>query len=193
MKYKQLHDELYLIEEALSYKDFVAIEDEFYYEKWNFDKRGNGEENCEEYPVRGELQKPYSQSNLSTLGDNLQFIKIGTESKYKCERILRTRLTFLRIHTNIQFFGQESSFHRDIDNPPNNLKFWGLLYFVQSKWNSEWGGDFVCNVGKEYINVPYIPGNAVLFNTQNQHKGMAPNVLCRDARLSLQYLFMQNL
>ena len=54
------------------------------------------------------------------------------------------------------FFGQESTFHQDSDKRESG-KDWSFLIFVDSDWNSEHGGDFICELENgKYKNIPFI-------------------------------------
>ena len=87
----------------------------------------------------------------------------------------------------------QSIFHKDgpLDNPSDSL--WTFVIFCQSNWNTIWGGEFCCNVGDEYVYVPYIPNNGCLFDCRNDHTGFAPNNLTAKPRLSLAYTFSRDL
>tara|TARA_B100000085_G_scaffold229691_1_gene215965 strand:+ start:1061 stop:1630 length:570 start_codon:yes stop_codon:yes gene_type:complete len=185
--YKQIAPELWSISQVLTPYDFYSLHQEFLYDSWKFQKYQD--DRPLSYPRRGQLHKPMSE--LGTLGDNLQLIKIGTKVQLFAQKILKTRLELSRIHTNIQFFGQESTFHIDVENDTTRGNYWGFLIFAQERWDTEWGGDFVYNIEEGYYNVPYIPNNGVIFNTQREHRGMAPNLLCNLPRFSVQFMFRE--
>tara|TARA_A100001035_G_scaffold125095_1_gene98398 strand:+ start:1846 stop:2385 length:540 start_codon:yes stop_codon:yes gene_type:complete len=175
MNSKQITEDLYCIDSFFSDSNFRRAFEEFtpYYNSWVFNK---SEGDSDHHPVIGYLDKISSHS----IGENLQFLDLGTIAKYSCQKILKQNLTLKRVNTNIQFFGQESSLH--VDGPDN---FWSLVIFMSPFWSSEWGGEFVMNDQT----IPYISNRAVLFKAHLMHKGYAPNRYCVHPRLSLAFLF----
>ena len=188
MNFKKVNEDLYLIDDVLSLNDLILVHDEFnpWYNKWLFNKREPNK--TKKYPCRGQIEKIFQHEG--SLGYNFQLIRIGTILKLHCEYFLKKKLEFNRIHTNIQFFGQESTFHIDSDKRENG-KDWSFLIFVDGDWSIEYGGDFICQIKKhEYRNVPFIPNNGVLFNSSLLHRGAAPNSLClHKPRKTVQFLF----
>ena len=188
MNFKKVNEDLYLIDDVLSLNDLILVHDEFnpWYSKWLFNKREPNK--TKKYPCRGQIEKIFRHEG--SLGYNFQLIRIGTILKLHCEHFLKKKLEFNRIHTNIQFFGQESTFHTDC-NKRNIGKNWSFLIFVDTDWNTEHGGDFICEIEKkQYKNVPFIPNNGVLFNSSLEHRGAAPNSLCLyKPRKTIQFLF----
>lgn len=188
MNFKKVTEDFYLINDVLSLKDFSLVDEEFYcnYNNWLFNKKQPNRPDW--YPCRGYIEKINTEHG--NLGYNFQFIRIGTIVKLHCEHFLKKKLRFDRIHTNIQFFGQESTFHIDTDKRENG-KDWSFLIFVDIDWNTEHGGDFICEIEKkQYKNVPFIPNNGVLFNSSLEHRGAAPNSLCLyKPRKTIQFLF----
>ena len=167
----------------LSYNDFILLNEEFNarHNSWNFLKK---DEDIDEQPYMGCLDKPLSHSD--TLGDNLTLIKYGSLLKYVCQIKLKRSLTLVRVNTNIQFFGQESSFHKDKYQPGS----WTLILFMSYKWRTEWGGEFVvCDEEGNYNYQAYIPNDAILIPAHLDHMGFAPNIMCRVPRLSVAYTY----
>tara|TARA_R100000005_G_C4942785_1_gene166597 strand:- start:236 stop:826 length:591 start_codon:yes stop_codon:yes gene_type:complete len=188
MNFKKVNEDLYLIDDVLSLNDLILVHDEFnpWYNKWLFNKREPNK--TKKYPCRGQIEKIFQPEG--SLGYNFQLIRVGTIVKLHCEYFLKKKLDFKRIHTNIQFFGQESTFHIDSDERSDD-KYWSFLIFVDGDWSIEYGGDFICQIKKhEYRNVPFIPNNGVLFNSSLPHRGAAPNSLClHKPRKTVQFLF----
>ena len=182
MKFVEVEDNIYRIKNILDTKDFFSLNDELdsKYNTWRFTKNDSYEE---DHPNMGCLMKPLSKFN--TIGDNLTLIKYGTLLKYQCQKIIKQTLTLNRVNTNIQFFGQESTFHTD-----GSFGSWTLLIFANSSWNSSWGGEFVVMTeDKEYLYQSFIPNDAVLFPAHLEHMGFAPNVLCKHPRMTIAYTY----
>lgn len=188
MNFEKVNEDLYLIENALSVKNFLLVRDEFnsWYNKWIFNKKEFDRKHRD--PCRGQIEKIRAPDG--SLGYNFQLIRVGTVVKLHCEYFLKKKLHFRRIHTNIQFFGQESTFHIDSDERSDG-KDWSFLIFMNTEWSIEYGGDFICEIGHhQYKNVPFIPNNGVLFNSSLPHRGAAPNSLClHKPRKTVQFLF----
>ena len=175
MNSKQITEDLYCIDSFFSDSNFHTALQEFTpcYNSWVFNKSEGYSDNT---PVIGYLDKISSNG----IGENLPLINLGITAKYSCQKILRKNFSLERVNTNIQFFGQESSFH--VDGPDN---FWSLVIFMSPFWSPEWGGEFVINDQT----VPYASNRAVLFKADIMHKGNAPNRYCVHPRLSLAFLF----
>lgn len=188
MNFEIINEDLYSVTGCLSATDFSLICDEFNcrYNNWLFTKKEPDRPDW--FPSRGFLEKNNTED--WNLGYNFQLIRVGTTIKLHCEHLLKKKLNFKRVHTNIQFFGQESTFHQDTDERESG-KDWSFLIFVDNNWNSEHGGDFICMLENgQYKNIPFIPNNGALFNSVLQHRGAAPNALCLyKPRKTVQFLF----
>lgn len=176
---------MYKLKDILPVDDFLKLNEEFEstHNNWTFTKN-DGDHN---HPVRGCLRKPIA--NYDTIGDNPTFIKYGSYLKYKCQKILGSRLYLYRVNNNIQFFGQESSFHQDGEE---DERCWTLNIFACTHWETGWGGEFVImDEDGEYKYHPYIPNQAILFKGHLPHMGHAPNVLCKVPRLTVAYTYRE--
>ena len=123
-----------------------------------------------------------------TLGWSLPIIAVGSHLKSIAEHKLHKRLTLNRINTNIQFYGQESSFH--VDGPPNS---WSFLLFMNQSWDAAWGGHFTIRLSEsEYESYLPTPNCAILFPAHLYHKGDAPNRLCMIPRMSIAYTYNES-
>ena len=183
VKIKQSLDELIALKDILSLKEFYQIQDEFQYTQWDFNKKENTESDA--YPRRGELRKP---KYGNTLGDNITFLNIGSRLKLHVEKILRKKIELRRINTNIQFFGQHSSFHKD----STTKSAWTLIIFCNKIWDTNWGGEFVIqNNEGDYSYVPYIPNTGVLIPAWLEHQGLPPSRLCNSPRISLAFTYRE--
>lgn len=183
MKIKQSLDEIIILKDILSDKEFYQIQDEFYYNQWDFNKKERQEDSS--YPLRGRLKKPnYGHS----LGDNLILLNIGSRLKLHVEKILRKKIELKRVNTNIQFFGQNSSFHKD----SSTESVWTLIIFCNETWNINWGGEFVIENGEgNYSYVSYLPNNGVLIPAWLEHQGLPPGRLCNLPRISVAFTYHQ--
>ena len=183
MESKLLTDRVYTLKNVLSDIEFAQVIEEFIYNRWVFNKRELDEDNS--YPFRGTLEK--NNYNLLSLGDNHVFINIGSRLKYEVAKLLHRDVELIRINTNIQFFGHDSSFHKDA-----NIGSWTLVVFCNSNWDSSWGGEFVVrNLEDDYSYVAFIPNNGVLIPGWLDHTGMAPNRLTNQPRISLAFTFQE--
>ena len=182
MKIKQSLDELIVLKNILSAKEFYQIQDEFFYNQWDFNKKEPMQNAA--YPIRGSLRKPKYGNNI---GDNITFLNIGSRLKLHAQKILRKKLELKRVNTNIQFFGQNSYFHVDssIKNPA-----WSVIVFCNKSWDANWGGEFVIKTDEDdYSYVPYIPNTGVLIPAWLEHQGLPPNRLCNLPRLSVAFTY----
>ena len=188
MKTVKVNDSIYRFSDVLSTSEYINLFDEFtfYYNNLTV-KSGDGTDN--EYP-RLSIKKPDSKlkvySETPSLGDNFVFINLSTKLKLIAEHTLKKRLRLIRINTNIQFAGQDSNFHKD-----GGVGYWTFCLFNQLGWDSEWGGEFVCCIDRDYHYVPYIPNNACLFAAHNEHKGSPPSIQCTSYRTSIACTFME--
>jgi hypothetical protein len=135
------------------------------------------------YPTWSALEKP-GEDNL---GDNLQLIRIGAHVKLLAKKILRRDLELFRVNTNIQKFGEETTFHDD-----GRVGTWTFLIYIMPYWDMAWGGDFIIQVSeRDYQSVPCFPNRGILFKGHLQHRGSAPNRLCNFIRQSLAFSFKE--
>ena len=188
MNIVKVNNEMYRVLDVLSSDDFRNINDEFDFAynhimlKW-----GDGTDNDH---LRMGLRKPdYTKEVYGTgdsLSDNFVFINLGTRLKMVAEHLLKKKLKFVRVNTNIQFGGQDSNFHKD--GPPNT---WTFLLFTQMEWDVEWGGEFVCCMNRDYHYIPYLPNTGCLFHSYNDHKGCPPTTQCTSYRTSIAFTFDQ--
>lgn len=182
MNFKKVSEDIYHVKDVLPYDMFIKLYDEFdpYYNNWHFLKKESYD--SESFPYRGQLVRH------SFLSDNLVFINIGVYIKYKLMKFLNKKLKLLRVNTNIQFPGMQSSFHTD---GTGNLD-WTFLIFCQNNWKTIHGGEFCCQTkDNDYAYVPYIPNHGCLFDCNLEHTGNAPNSLCNIPRLSIAFSFRE--
>ena len=185
VKTLSLKHQIYNIHDIFTVDEFDSIGDEFKYNYWHFNKRENTESS--NYPLRGFLQTKNSHyDGIDIIGYNNVFTNLAINVKYQIQQLVFDKpLTLRRINTNIQFFGQESSFHTDNDD-----NHWSFVCFVSPSWNTSWGGEFVVNVEDgEYVHSPYIPNRGVLFPSHLPHMGYSPNRLCNIPRLSIAFVY----
>ena len=178
-------DNIFHIKNILSPNDFHSIFDEFdsVTSLWRFTKKEKYDP--ADHPFHGCIHKPLA--DFDNIGDNLAFIKQATNLKLVCEKYIGKRLELHRINTNIQFFGQDGSFHKD-----GYEGSWTLNLFARNYWETNWGGMFCLqNEEGEYIYYPYIPNNAVLFPGYLEHMGHAPNRLCKFPRFTIAFTYQE--
>ena len=182
---------IYRALDVLSEFDNQLIFDEFNNNEWIFKKIESKEDKLS-YPIRGSLNsKRLGRDSLNIIGHNLQFIKFATEVKYKLQSlVIENPLVLFRINTNIQFFGMESSFHRD--NPNEEKNYWTFVYFIGPNWDVTYAGEFCVHTGGlDYHYVPYIPNTGVLFPAHLEHMGHSPNRLSNRPRLSIAFTYQE--
>ena len=120
---------------------------------------------------------------------NLTFIKVGSYIKYKVEqaytRINKKWVDFhlVKIHTNGQTSDQAGAFHTDYDNPYTLT----AVLFTQAKWDAHWGGGFEVLDPHDhtYKHVAYMPNTLVIIPSCWEHRGMAPQPLTDQMRMTL--------
>ncbi len=171
---------LWIYDNILSRDDYFALMDEFRgeYNPWMFYKKEHWSYKCDgtkikdrmghvPYPKWGAIHKPTEDE----LGDNLCLINIGENLKYAVQKQVKHPVYLERINSNIQFPGQEGTFHFDGDE-----HMYTMIVMVAQGWESQWGGDFIC-VGEndEHYITPYRPNRGILFQANYKHRGSAPN------------------
>ena len=179
--------DLYRIKDLFKINTFFEVLEELNprYNHWRFGKREKGRE---ELAGRGGLFKyDNEEADVYSLGSNLKLIDAGLLCKLRVGKILKRRIELVRVNTNVQFPGQEAGFHTD-----GNDRSWTLLAFMQSDWNTLWGGDFICQTeNQDYVGIPYMPNHGVLFRGSMLHRGSAPNALCPTFRLSVAFTYQE--
>lgn len=161
------------------------------YNCWKFNKKvsekqTSGERKLFELPWFGGLHKPYT---FQGIGDNLALIRLSTKLKIIAEQTLNKKLNLVRINTNIQFFGQEGSFHKDAVDEG----YWTFLVFLNINWLAEHGGEFLLlrEDNSCYSSLP-IPNRGILFKANLPHKGSAPNRFCGEPRITVACSYIEN-
>ncbi len=193
----EISKDVYTIDNVFGNNLFGEILDEFEprYNNWIFDKKEfthlpDNEKIPETstYPAWGSLYKYDNHAGKHGIGYNLKFIQASSVVQTHAEKTIRKRLRLERINTNIQFTGQEATFHTD-----GTQNEWTFLVFTHYFWKTEWGGEFICQTDdKKYIGVPYIPNNGVLFRADLEHRGSAPNSLCITERKTIAFTYTIN-
>jgi hypothetical protein len=91
-----------------------------------------------------------------------------------------------RIYANFNLFGDFQFAH------PDGTDAWTALFFVNSRWNQDWGGEFLLyEDGPQPIAlaIPPRPGRMVLFDGEIWHRGGSPSKYCLDARITVAIKF----
>jgi SM-20-related protein len=90
-----------------------------------------------------------------------------------------------RIYANFNLYGDFQFSHTDGDE-------WTALFFLNSEWKEDWGGEFILYDetmdGLGYSIQPK-PGRLVIFDGMIPHRGGVPSKLCYDPRISLAVKF----
>lgn len=151
------------IKNVLPDSKFYSLRDEFDHIGWKLDNRS--------YPTAQSGDKVSWM--LNEPNNTLMMFECALIIKLKIQKYLKEDLVLIKIHSNGSTSAQTQKFHRDFD-PPN---IWTFILFTEEKWNTQWGGEFVCesNDGK-YFYTPYIPNSGVLIPSEWEHYGSSPNV-----------------
>jgi len=184
---KKISDFVYKFDNILPLDLFYRAQDEFNpnYNNWNYKLESKiiPEQNLHQHPHRLGLAKVSGD----TLGWSLPLIEVGTYLKLITEHCLHNKYYLGRINTNIQSFGQESTYH--VDGCGSD---WTFLVFMNSEWNSEWGGEFSIQMSEnDYMGFVPLPNSGILFKADMEHKGNAPNRLCMSFRYSIAFTFFE--
>jgi len=120
--------------------------------------------------------------------DRIAFYDAAIHIKLKIQKYIRNPIQLCKIHVNGQTTNQVAPFHTDFSEP----WVWTFVLFTNLKWNTEWGGEFVCyntNTNK-YNYVPYIPNRGVLVPSNWDHYGSSPNALTDNLRTSIGFSYV---
>ena len=120
--------------------------------------------------------------------DRIAFYDAAIHIKLKIQKYIRNPIQLCKIHVNGQTTNQVAPFHTDFSQP----WVWTFVLFTNLKWNTEWGGEFVCyntNTNK-YNYVPYIPNRGVLVPSNWDHYGSSPNALTDNLRTSIGFSYV---
>ena len=115
-------------------------------------------------------------------------LRASTFVKLKTERILKRRLTLIKIQHNLQTPNQINLFHTDF----NYDDIFSIILFTTPTWSVRCSGEFVVKTPDEKHNYyPYIPNTAVGIKANWSHYGMASNSLAFDTvRTSLAFSYV---
>ena len=120
--------------------------------------------------------------------DRIAFYDAAIHIKLKIQKYIRNPIQLCKIHVNGQTTNQVAPFHKDFLQP----WVWTFVLFTNLKWNTEWGGEFVCyntNTNKSNY-VPYIPNRGVLVPSNWDHYGSSPNSLTDNLRTSIGFSYV---
>ena len=90
-----------------------------------------------------------------------------------------------RVYANFNLFGDHQFAHTDGD-------FWTVLFFVNSVWGEDWGGELLLYEDGPHSLAYAIqprPGRMAVFDGTLHHRGGAPTKFCLEARISLAIKF----
>lgn len=192
---------IWIYEDVVSRSDYFALLDEFKpeFNHWAFNKREHNSYVLDgmkiknkmghiPYPTWGALTKASNRNAVDGLGDNTALIGIGEKLKYKVMKEVGKKCTMVRVNTNIQFPGQEGTYHYD-----GGSNAYTMIVMVTEGWESQWGGDFIC-VGEDdkHEVVPYRPNRGVLFQANYKHRGSAPNQFSWLERKTVAFTYKEN-
>ena len=183
-----INDSIHILKQAVGADVMNSLIDEFDkgYNGIGFQKQEKIGNDIRSRPFWSNIKKPSTEDQFTDYGDILSFIKWAEVYKYSVKKILRKNVELIRINTNIQYYCQETTFHQD--GGPDR---WTLLLFLATHWDTNWGGEFICQYKDTYHGIPFIPGNAVLFNANLWHRGSAPNIMARDLRRSIAFTYSE--
>jgi len=77
-----------------------------------------------------------------------------------------------------------STYYYHVDNPDESINRKTLLYYLNSRWDRNWGGEtlFANNNGESEIAVEYKPGRIVIFDGSIEHKPSAISMKADEYR-----------
>lgn len=180
MKIRVVDDKIWAINNVVSSQDdMVGILDEF-----EFNQIAMGKYEKHEYLPKNTPRWNFLAKSNDSIGDNMVLINLAEKCKYIARKILQKDLELVRVNTNIQAPHQDASFHQD-----GGPKSWTFLIFVGLKWDSNWGGEFLCKTEETYVSVPFIPGNGALFNGNLEHRGSASNGTAYLSRITVAFTY----
>lgn len=112
---------------------------------------------------------------------------IASTIKLKIKKTLKKEIYILRSHLNGQTRGQEGVFH--VDSRLDGV--YTFVLFTNMSWSANWGGEFVHFDGEAYNYVNYVPNRGVLFKSNDEHKGNAPNTITDELRTSAAFMYAE--
>lgn len=127
-------------------------------------------------------------TNWGSYEHSFTSLKASTIVKLKTERILKRRLTLIKIQYNLQTVNQICRFHKDFTD--DNILT--VIMFTTPTWNTQWSGEFcVQTPDGKYNYYPYIPNTAVGIKSIWEHNGMPPNQSAlNNVRTSLAFSYV---
>ena len=180
MNVEKVTESLYTYDSVLPFEKLIELNDEFEFKNNHLMLKNSGTGSAS-----FGIKKPFDHADRG-IGDNPKFLSVSTRLKLIAEHTLHKKLDLVRINSNIQLAGQNTSFHKDgVEGT------WTFVLFTQFEWNSEWGGEFICSIGGKYFYVPYIPNTGCLFASHNDHRGSLPSLDCTNIRTSLACSFLE--
>ena len=189
LHYEKIDKDVYILDNFFSISEFIPLSEELHGMYHTLARKREDYEK-ESKPYWLSLGKTPTRGGV---GDNMVFLSHTAKIRWAINKILKPDFPYelRRVNTNLQWMFQESSFHFDsyLNNGTKHWS-WTFLAFTQTNWNTQWGGEFICQVGKtKYHNISYIPNRCVLFNGDCAHRGSAPNVFADDFRSSVAWTF----
>ena len=89
-----------------------------------------------------------------------------------------------------------STYYYHVDNPDEAIKRKTLLYYLNSRWDRNWGGEtlFANNNGECELAVEYKPGRVVIFDGSIEHKPSAISMNADEYRFIfvIQFISREN-
>ena len=87
------------------------------------------------------------------------------------QEVFNSSLFLRRMDFNLQYYGQDGTTH--VDGTEENE--WTIMLMTNTKWKSEWGGQFQLLDGDKVVEQhDYVPGRLLIFPGQVPHRGLAP-------------------
>lgn len=108
-----------------------------------------------------------------------------TASSFLTDRGLAHRDVY-RMYANFNLHGDFQFAHEDGEG-------WTALFFVNDKWEEDWGGEFTLYIDDELdfgYSISPKPGRMVIFDGMITHRGGVPSKLCYEPRISLAIKFL---
>lgn len=94
------------------------------------------------------------------------------------------------VFCNASTYGNQSFIHSDSYDKTNI----SVLYYVNSNWKSEWGGEtiFFDKNQEARIAIGFKPGRFIVFDAEAIHRAGVPSRICPEVRLTLSIRFQNS-
>lgn len=166
----------HVIQNVLPSKTFFELDNHLANEGW---LRNNAD-----YDIKTGLSWSVLDEN------NLIYYDIASRLSLSIRKVLKEKLSLVKVHVNGQTMGQLSTFHQD----STWESVWTCVLFTNSNWDVNHGGEFTLYDPNEqtYKSVSYIPNACALFPAFWEHKGACPLTPDGGMRTSIAFTYCRS-